>query len=103
VIACRLKPQHFPHLIVTTASTAPLGNYFNDINKLILKQHLLKSTQSITTSTIMGGETIETAKPKSSYPVHSAHPVGQWIPNLYKDRIAQFYSGGQYEGNNLRA
>jgi alpha-mannosidase len=51
----------------------------------------------------MGGETFEVAKLKSSYPKLSAHPVGQWIPNIYKDRIAQFYSGGQYEGKNLRA
>jgi alpha-mannosidase len=51
----------------------------------------------------MGGETHETVKPKSSYPVRSAHPVGQWIPDLYKNRIGQFYAGGQYEGNNLRA
>ncbi|TVY35324.1 Alpha-mannosidase [Lachnellula occidentalis] len=51
----------------------------------------------------MGGETFEVAKLKSSYPKLSAHPVGQWIPNIYKDRIGQFYGGGQYEGKNLRA
>ncbi|KAL2072506.1 hypothetical protein VTL71DRAFT_11849 [Oculimacula yallundae] len=51
----------------------------------------------------MGGETVETAKPKSTYPKLSDHPVGQWIPNIYKDRIAMFYGGGQYEGKNLRA
>ena len=51
----------------------------------------------------MGGETQEVVKGKSSYPKLSAHPVGQWIPNIYKDRIAGFYGGGQYEGKNLRA
>ncbi|CZS94448.1 probable alpha-mannosidase [Rhynchosporium agropyri] len=51
----------------------------------------------------MGGETKEIAKPKSTYPKLSDHPVGQWIPNIYKDRITQFYGGGQYESKNLRA
>lgn len=55
------------------------------------------------TNTIMGGQTVESVKPKSTYPVRSAHPVGALIPNLYKDRIGQFYAGGQYEGDNLRA
>ena len=51
----------------------------------------------------MGGETAESAKLKSTYPKLSEKPIGQWIPNLYKDRISQFYSGGQYEGKNLKA
>ena len=51
----------------------------------------------------MGGETAKTEKPKSTYPKLSDHPVGQWIPNIYKDRISQFYSGGQYESKNLKA
>ncbi|EPE36062.1 Galactose mutarotase-like protein [Glarea lozoyensis ATCC 20868] len=51
----------------------------------------------------MGGETFEIAKLKSSYPKLSAHPVGQWIPNIYKDRIGMFTGGGQYETKNLRA
>ena len=51
----------------------------------------------------MGGETTETAKPKGTYPKLSEKPVGQLIANLYKDRIGQFYGGGQYEHNNLRA
>ncbi|RDW74052.1 putative alpha-mannosidase [Coleophoma crateriformis] len=51
----------------------------------------------------MGGETAETAKPRSSYPQLSAKPVGQWIPNIYKERIGAFYGGGQYETKNLRA
>ncbi|TVY62333.1 Alpha-mannosidase [Lachnellula suecica] len=51
----------------------------------------------------MGGETFEVPKLKSSYPKLSSHPVGQWIPNIYKDRIGMFYGGGQYEHKNLRA
>lgn len=51
----------------------------------------------------MGGETMETARLKSSYPTLVERPVGQWIANIYRDRIAQFYSGGQYEHQNLRA
>ncbi|KAH6671434.1 glycosyl hydrolases family 38 N-terminal domain-containing protein [Halenospora varia] len=51
----------------------------------------------------MGGETFEVPKLKSAYPKLSAHPVGQWIPNIYKDRIGMFYGGGQYEKKNLRA
>jgi alpha-mannosidase len=51
----------------------------------------------------MGGETFEVAKLKSSYPKLSAHPVGQWIPSIYKDRIGMFTGGGQYETKNLRA
>ncbi|RDL36852.1 Alpha-mannosidase [Venustampulla echinocandica] len=51
----------------------------------------------------MGGETFEVPKLKSSYPKLSDHPVGQWIPKIYKDRIASFYGGGQYESKNLRA
>ena len=51
----------------------------------------------------MGGETTIASKAKSTYPKLSAHPVGQWIPNIYKDRIAAFYGGGQYESKNLRA
>lgn len=51
----------------------------------------------------MGGDTFEVPKLKSSYPKLSSQPVGQWIENIYKDRIAQFYSEGQYEGKNLRA
>lgn len=51
----------------------------------------------------MGGEIIPKSELKSSYPVRSEGPHGKWIPNLYKDRIGQFYGGGQYEGKNLRA
>lgn len=52
----------------------------------------------------MGGETKDISiRSKSEYPQLSAHPVGQWIPNLYKDRIASFTATGQYEGKNLMA
>ena len=53
----------------------------------------------------MGGETKELPiQPKGSdYPKLSAAPVGQWIPNIYKDRIAAFTNGGQYEHHNLLA
>lgn len=51
----------------------------------------------------MGGDTASIMSAKSDYPKLSAKPVGKLIPNLYKSRITQFYSGGQYEHNNLRA
>ncbi|KAL3423580.1 glycosyl hydrolase family 38 [Phlyctema vagabunda] len=50
----------------------------------------------------MGGETVDTEKPKSTYPKLADHPVGQWIPSIYKSRIGSFYGGGQYETKNLR-
>jgi alpha-mannosidase len=51
----------------------------------------------------MGGDTFEVTKAKATYPKLAAKPVGQWIPHIYKDRIGQFYAGGQYEHQNLRA
>lgn len=50
----------------------------------------------------MGGDLNQIARHKSEYPQLAAHPVGQWIPQIYKERISQFYSGGQYEHKNLR-
>jgi hypothetical protein len=103
-------PSEFPALVehhtpvIATAEYSTSWGTLTDINSSPLSnQHPLKLAQSITANKIMGGETYETAKPKSSYPVRSAHPVGQWIPDLYKSRIGQFYAGGQYEENNLRA
>lgn len=52
----------------------------------------------------MGGEPSSTAleqQKKSGYPVLADHPVGQWIPRIYKDRIAGFTGGGQYATKNL--
>jgi alpha-mannosidase len=50
----------------------------------------------------MGGEIAET-KPKSTYPLLSEKPVGQWIANIYKERINMLTGGGQYESKSLRA
>ncbi|KAF7937758.1 uncharacterized protein EAE97_007554 [Botrytis byssoidea] len=63
----------------------------------------LESVNNIIQLPIMGGETILKPELKSSYPVRSEGPKGKLISNLYKDRIGQFYAGGQYEGHNLRA
>ena len=49
----------------------------------------------------MGGETH--SKPQSTYPKLVSGPVGQKIHNIYKDRLGQFSSGGQYEHQNLQA
>ncbi|PKS12023.1 hypothetical protein jhhlp_001319 [Lomentospora prolificans] len=49
----------------------------------------------------MGGG--EESMSKSSYPVLAPRPKGQWITNLYRDRLNQFTSGGQYETENLRS
>ncbi|KAJ5625617.1 Alpha-mannosidase [Penicillium lagena] len=37
----------------------------------------------------------------SSYPQLALRPVGQKIPNIYRERIAQFTAPGQYEEHNL--
>ena len=47
----------------------------------------------------MGGG--KDAKGKSKYPALAHHPVGQWITGIYKERIAQFSSRGQWETVNL--
>lgn len=51
----------------------------------------------------MGGEHSFQDGPTSDYPQLAPKPVGQLITNIYKDRINQFYSGGQWEKVNLRA
>ena len=48
----------------------------------------------------MGGESHPRAI-ASSYPKLASGPVGQHIQSIYKERIGQFRSGGQYEGQNL--
>lgn len=47
----------------------------------------------------MGGETVSRAP--SSLPKLAERPVGQHITNIYRDRLRQFTSGGQYQGQNL--
>lgn len=51
----------------------------------------------------MGGETRTQMGPRSDYPLRAPKPVGQMITNIYRDRLNQFTSGGQYERQNLRA
>ncbi|KAK3341552.1 glycoside hydrolase family 38 protein [Lasiosphaeria hispida] len=51
----------------------------------------------------MGGETRTQKKPRSEYPLRAPKPVGQLITGIYRDRISQFYSRGQWEHNNLLA
>ncbi|KAH6650184.1 glycosyl hydrolases family 38 N-terminal domain-containing protein [Chaetomium tenue] len=51
----------------------------------------------------MGGETRAQKGPRSDYPLRAPKPVGQMISKIYKERISQFYSSGQYEHENLRA
>ncbi|GAB1310919.1 Glycoside hydrolase, 38 vacuolar alpha mannosidase [Madurella fahalii] len=51
----------------------------------------------------MGGETRTQKGPRSDYPLRAPKPVGQLISNIYKDRINQFYSRGQWERQNLLA
>ncbi|KAI1263117.1 glycoside hydrolase family 38 protein [Xylariaceae sp. FL1019] len=51
----------------------------------------------------MGGETTKPVAPLAEYPVRAVRPVGKRISKLYKDRIEQFYSSGQWEKRNLLA
>jgi alpha-mannosidase len=56
----------------------------------------------------MGGERIEPTAPSaaattSRYPAQAPGPVGKHISKIYKERIAQFYSHGQWEKQNLFA
>lgn len=56
----------------------------------------------------MGGERTQPRTPAPAtaavdYPMKAPAPVGKRISKLYKDRITQFYSGGQYEHQNLLA
>ena len=66
-----------------------------------LQQQVLDSAKSVARVT-MGGESVP-PKSKSTYPQLSAHPVGQWISSIYKERIGGFYNGGQYQSTNLLA
>lgn len=63
---------------------------------------LSQFTTSTTKTAAMGGETKDlSVRSKNEYPKLAAHPVGQWIPGIYRDRIAAFTGGGQYEEKNL--
>ncbi|UQC80066.1 glycosyl hydrolase family 38 [Colletotrichum lupini] len=66
-----------------------------------LKQSEDRLLDSFAGQTTMGGG--KELKSKSSYPALASRPVGQWISKLYKDRINQFYSTGQWEKHNLLA
>lgn len=49
----------------------------------------------------MGGETNDKATTQSSIPRYSIGPVGQQIHSIYKSRLGQFTSNGQYKPGNL--
>jgi alpha-mannosidase len=51
----------------------------------------------------MGGETTMLKATLAEYPVRAPAPVGKRISAIYKDRIEQFYSTGQWEKRNLLA
>lgn len=51
----------------------------------------------------MGGGDEVPARPEGCYPIRATKPVGQRINKIYRDRISQFYSHGQWEKNNLIA
>ncbi|CAP69371.1 uncharacterized protein PODANS_1_10350 [Podospora anserina S mat+] len=49
----------------------------------------------------MGGENHCGNGPRSDYPIRAPKPVGQYISQIYKSRIGQFYARGQYANENL--
>ena len=51
----------------------------------------------------MGGETTKNTRTLTTYPIRAAHPVGKQIHGIYRDRLGQFTSSGQYETKNLLA
>jgi alpha-mannosidase len=51
----------------------------------------------------MGGETRTQKGPRSDYPLRAPKPVGKSISSIYKERISQFYSRGQWQNVNLLA
>jgi hypothetical protein len=79
---------------------SPFSIFYTQTNNIATPISLTKQT---VTTAIMGGESFKKEKLKSSYPTRAAHPVGQMIPDIYKERMDMFYSGGQYESKNLRA
>ncbi|OTA64547.1 glycoside hydrolase family 38 protein [Hypoxylon sp. EC38] len=51
----------------------------------------------------MGGETTKPKVATTEYPIRARAPVGKRIAHIYKERITQFYSKGQWEKRNLLA
>ncbi|KAI0972557.1 glycoside hydrolase family 38 protein [Xylaria arbuscula] len=51
----------------------------------------------------MGGENTTPKAVAGEYPVRAPAPVGKRISRIYKERIEQFYSKGQWEKRNLLA
>jgi len=51
----------------------------------------------------MGGGDVAPRRKEGSYPLLAPKPVGQRIAGIYKDRISQFYAGGQWDKVNLLA
>ncbi|KAK5634434.1 hypothetical protein RRF57_010147 [Xylaria bambusicola] len=51
----------------------------------------------------MGGETTALRPIAGAYPIRAPAPVGKRINRIYKERIEQFYSRGQWEKQNLLA
>ncbi|KAF2997795.1 Glycoside hydrolase, 38 vacuolar alpha mannosidase [Neopestalotiopsis sp. 37M] len=48
-------------------------------------------------------ELASAAAATSNYPAQATAPIGKRISKIYKERITQFYSGGQWEKQNLLA
>ncbi|KAJ8118709.1 hypothetical protein ONZ43_g3940 [Nemania bipapillata] len=51
----------------------------------------------------MGGESKAPKSAAAEYPIRAPAPVGKRISRIYKERIEQFYSTGQWEKQNLLA
>ncbi|TGJ86942.1 hypothetical protein E0Z10_g1832 [Xylaria hypoxylon] len=51
----------------------------------------------------MGGDTTMPKSVAAEYPIRAPAPVGKRISKIYKERIEQFYSRGQWEKQNLLA
>ncbi|KAI0008025.1 glycoside hydrolase family 38 protein [Xylariaceae sp. FL0662B] len=51
----------------------------------------------------MGGETTTPKVALTEFPTRSRAPIGKRITNIYKERIEQFYSKGQFQQRNLLA
>jgi alpha-mannosidase len=49
----------------------------------------------------MGGDTSGNMPKSSTYPVLADRPKGKQIHGIYKDRLRQFTSGGQYQSESL--